>query len=112
MNLINDNLKISIPFILLLTYSCGPNKLSRTAESFGGIVIAKYETKPCFGNIVICNDNTIDTLKDVCKCAYGKNNVWDYLMINDSLFKREGSMKWFVARHKAVKEFNYPNCFR
>lgn len=75
-----------------------------------GIVISKSGDK-CFGEIVIRQGNTIDTLKDICYCAPEDERIWYYIMPNDSLHKEAGSLIVIVFRDgQPTKEFNYPCC--
>ncbi len=98
-------------FIFLL-HSCGPDRKSETRESFRGLVINKYKTGPCFGNIVIKDGSVEDTLQDMCFCAAQNAQVWTYVAINDSIYKNPGTLKINVIRNHLVKEFDYPECYR
>ena len=78
--------------------------------SIKGVVVSKNEIN-CFGEIVIRQENTIDTLKDICSCTPQNQRLWDYVISNDSLHKEAGSLIVTVIRDgQPTKEFNYPCC--
>ena len=86
-------------FFLLLIFSVFSNScfncdvyLNKKIKpiSIKGVVVSKNEIN-CFGEIVIRQENTIDTIKDICSCTPQNQRIWDHVISNDSLHKEAGS---------------------
>ena len=78
--------------------------------SIKGIVVSKDEIN-CFGEIILKEGFYMDTLRDVCSCTPSNQRLWDYVLPNDSLNKKAGSLIVTVIRDgQPTKEFNYPCC--
>jgi len=75
-----------------------------------GIVLKKQERQTgCFGSIFVKELTMEDTLR-VCFCVVERENVWSYILPNDSLYKEKGSLKLRVVRNGREKSFEYPCC--
>jgi len=75
-----------------------------------GIVLKKQERQTeCFGSIFVEELTKKDTLR-VCYCVVENQDVWSYILPNDSLYKEEGSLKLRVVRKGQEKLFDYPCC--
>ena len=77
-----------------------------------GIIINKAKSSTgCFGKIFISNSISIDTI-ELCYCVVDKEQIWEYLELNDSISKPVGSIKIRVFRNGVKNEFTYPCCNR
>ena len=99
-----------------VAYSCGPaeyfNSVIKPLQMHG-IVVKKYKTPPgCFGGIVLKGSDKTDTLKDICYCVDSAQQIWNYVLPNDSLCKKGGSMVIDVYRNGVKKSFDYPVCIQ
>jgi hypothetical protein len=93
-------------------YSCRPDILSIKSIAFRGSVLSKYEDKPCFGSIIIVNDEKVDTIKSICSCTPANKNVWDYVVPGDMMYKDKGSLTIRIVRKNSLKRFDYPSCYQ
>lgn len=106
-----------IPIFLLLifcNFNCRPDIPALKSVTFRGIVIEKYkEGTGCYGAIVIRQNKQVDTLKNQCYCGSAKSDVWDFVILNDSIYKEKGSSTVNVIRKRNIKKFDYyPICYQ
>lgn len=74
-----------------------------------GIVLNKYkEETGCFGAIVIKQNNFIDTIRNIFFCAVKEEDIWSYVLPNDSLNKQKGSLVVEVFRNGYRVKFTFP----
>ena len=123
-NLMNLDNKVNIMQSLLLGLvlmgtnlieGCGPNLNVRKKLQVEGIFVSKLRspTNECLGSIVIKNKfNKIDTLTDICICGSPREQIWDYLLPNDSIVKKRGDLIWYVIRGQKKEAFEYPSCYK
>lgn len=100
--------------VIIFCNSCGFNcddylNTEIKPLSIDGFVISKSGDK-CFGEIVIKQENKVDTLKDICYCTPKEEDIWHYVMPGDSLYKKTGSIMVTVIRKGTSKQFKYPCC--
>jgi hypothetical protein len=112
---------VSIAILFVLAMDCffhcscsfGSPLDSIKALNISGIVVKKYKLPPgCFGEIVLRQNDKMDTLKNICYCVVARQQVWDYVLPNDSLYKEQGSLVLTVIRHGVKKQFEYPSCIQ
>jgi|SRR6185437_9445804 len=109
------NLTVTVIRILLLSscifgtgYDTFVNKNIKPLM-INGIVISKYEEQTgCFGAIVIDQGNSIDTLHNIFYCAFNDEKIWDYVLPNDSIYKKAGSLAVEVVRNGTIGKFTFP----
>jgi hypothetical protein len=100
--------------VVILFNSCGfncDNYLNTQIKPLliNGVVISKSGDK-CFGEIVIRQENKLDTLKNICYCTPDNEGVWHYVVPNDSIYKGRGSLIITVIRQDKRQQFKYPCC--
>ena len=93
-------------------YCCRPDILSIKSIAFRGSVLSKYEDEPCFGSIIIVNDEIVDTIKSICSCTPANKNIWDYVIPGDIIYKDKDSLTINVVRKDSLKRFDHLLCFR
>ncbi|MEP6951810.1 MAG: hypothetical protein ABI863_21135 [Ginsengibacter sp.] len=75
-----------------------------------GIVLNKYkEETGCFGAIIIKQNNSMDTLRNIFYCAVKEEDIWSYILPNDSLYKEKGRLVAEVVRNGNRAEFTFPS---
>ncbi len=74
-----------------------------------GVVVNKYqEHTGCFGAIIIRQDDSVDTLHNIFICTVKDERIWNYVLPNDSLYKKKESLEAEVVRNGIRVKFTFP----
>ena len=100
------------PFVLQACFNPYLNFKVKT-RFINGIIIGTHEDETgCFGVIVYKEGNRVDSLNKVCYCGFETPKLYNYILPNDSLYKRRGSTILTVIRQGKKREFPFPECIQ